>query len=155
MSTCVNGVRPGSTVRLPARSACRGAGCFYAALFRFRFLFQGYRELSDGRKDEAEKKFWKDAKMIFWPAMLDLVASIFCFIGLLWNNASVWQMLRGSMIIWSALLSAGRGVVDTAVAIARGLHGPEAIFARTWSVGSMAFWVATMLGAYLLIYYTR
>ena len=66
---------------------------------------EGYHQLTAGEESAGRAKFWRDAKSIFVPAMLDLVASILCFVGLLWNSASVWQMLRGSMIIWSALLS--------------------------------------------------
>ena len=33
-------------------------------------------------------------------------------------------------------------------------HGPEGILARTWPTGSMALWVALLLGGFLLIYYS-
>ena len=33
----------------------------------------------------------------------------------------------------------------------RGLHGPQALFARTWSSGGMALWMALMLAIYLLV----
>ncbi|PPR11866.1 MAG: Hydrogenase-4 component B [Alphaproteobacteria bacterium MarineAlpha11_Bin1] len=33
-------------------------------------------------------------------------------------------------------------------------HGPEGILARTWPTGSMALWVALLLGGILLIYYS-
>eukprot|EP00397_Hematodinium_sp_SG-2012_P010142 GEMP01010249.1.p1 GENE.GEMP01010249.1~~GEMP01010249.1.p1 ORF type:complete len:430 (+),score=82.32 GEMP01010249.1:201-1490(+) len=39
------------------------------------------------------------------PANLDLVASVLMFVGLLYVPASVWQMLRGSMIIFSSIES--------------------------------------------------
>jgi drug/metabolite transporter (DMT)-like permease len=39
------------------------------------------------------------------PAMCDLLATCLMNIGLLWIPASVWQMLRGSMVIFSAILS--------------------------------------------------
>jgi len=39
------------------------------------------------------------------PAVLDLVASIMTFVGLLYVSASIWQMLRGSMIIFSSIES--------------------------------------------------
>ena len=32
-------------------------------------------------------------------------------------------------------------------------HGPEGVLARTWPTGSMALWVAVLLGGFLLIYY--
>lgn len=39
------------------------------------------------------------------PAMCDLVATSLMNIGLFYLDASVWQMLRGSMVIFSAILS--------------------------------------------------
>ena len=33
-------------------------------------------------------------------------------------------------------------------------HGPEGVLARTWPTGSMALWVAVLLGVFLLIYYS-
>lgn len=32
-------------------------------------------------------------------------------------------------------------------------HGPEGVLARTWPVGSMVLWAATLLGFYLILYY--
>ncbi|KAF4665639.1 hypothetical protein FOL47_004493 [Perkinsus chesapeaki] len=49
--------------------------------------------------------FTKASMLIAFPAALDLVATVFCFLGLLYNSASVYQMLRGSMIIFSAVFS--------------------------------------------------
>eukprot|EP00727_Mastigamoeba_balamuthi_P011601 m51a1_g7063 putative integral membrane (397) ;mRNA; f:178158-180020 len=43
--------------------------------------------------------------IVIAPAMCDLVATAMMNIGLLWINASVWQMLRGSMVIFSAVFS--------------------------------------------------
>merc|ERR1712039_131483 len=39
------------------------------------------------------------------PAMFDLVGSGLTFIGLLYISASIWQMLRGSMIVFGAIIS--------------------------------------------------
>lgn len=39
------------------------------------------------------------------PAMFDLVGSGLMFIGLLFLSASIWQMLRGSMIVFGAIIS--------------------------------------------------
>ncbi|KAF4663032.1 hypothetical protein FOL47_005938 [Perkinsus chesapeaki] len=43
--------------------------------------------------------------VICLPAALDLSATVMCFVGLLYNPASVWQMLRGAEIIFCAILS--------------------------------------------------
>merc|ERR1719510_2509488 len=46
--------------------------------------------------------------MYYWimvPSLFDLVATTLAGIGLLWVDASVYQMLRGSLMIFSAMLS--------------------------------------------------
>jgi len=52
-----------------------------------------------------EATFWEASKLIAIPAILDLIATTLCCVGILYNSASVFQMLRGSMIIFSACLS--------------------------------------------------
>ena len=54
---------------------------------------------------ESVPSFWMAAKLISIPAILDLVATGLCFIGLLTVPASVSQLMRASMIIFSAILS--------------------------------------------------
>jgi multicomponent Na+:H+ antiporter subunit D len=62
-----------------------------------------------------------------------------------------------------ALLVAVRGAANAALREGRGrgaallerLHGSEGVFARTWSTGGMALWVAILLAAYLLLYYAE
>lgn len=54
---------------------------------------------------DAVPSFWKAAKLISIPAILDLIATGLCFIGLLSVPASVSQLMRASMIIFSAILS--------------------------------------------------
>jgi drug/metabolite transporter (DMT)-like permease len=49
--------------------------------------------------------FWIAAKLISIPAILDLIATGLCFIGLLSVPASVSQLMRASMIVFSAVLS--------------------------------------------------
>jgi len=39
------------------------------------------------------------------------------------------------------------------VAAAHALHGPKAVFARTWTTGGMALWAALLLAGYLLVVY--
>lgn len=48
--------------------------------------------------------------------------------------------------------AAGRGGARLAETIRR-YHGPAGILARTWPTGSMAFWTAVLLAAYMLLYY--
>ena len=54
---------------------------------------------------------------------------------------------------WDDLLDAARGGLD---AVHRGIYrltGPEGVFARTWTTGSIALSAALMLGGYLLFYF--
>jgi multicomponent Na+:H+ antiporter subunit D len=57
------------------------------------------------------------------------------------------------------LIGAGRAMARDASRVAAGhlerLHGSEGVFARTWSTGGMALWVAILLAAYLLLYYAE
>ncbi|KAK8797103.1 hypothetical protein WA158_004313 [Blastocystis sp. Blastoise] len=52
-----------------------------------------------------KKTSWTQYFMIIVPALCDLVATCLLNLGLFWISASIWQMLRGSMIIFSALIS--------------------------------------------------
>jgi hypothetical protein len=38
-------------------------------------------------------------------------------------------------------------------AAAHALHGPQALFARTWTTGGMVLWAALLLAGYLLVVY--
>lgn len=58
--------------------------------------------------DHGKKKqmaVWKQYLIVCMPALCDMCATAMMNIGLLWIAASVWQMLRGSMVIFSALFS--------------------------------------------------
>jgi hypothetical protein len=33
------------------------------------------------------------------------------------------------------------------------LHGPEGVFARTWSTGAIALWAVVVLGGFMLLYF--
>lgn len=48
---------------------------------------------------------WKQYCIVCTPALCDMCATAMMNVGLLWIPASVWQMLRGSMVIFSALFS--------------------------------------------------
>lgn len=54
---------------------------------------------------------------------------------------------------WQGILQELRGAINSFVAYMFRHHGPEGILARTWPTGSMALWVAVLLGGILLIYY--
>lgn len=66
------------------------------------------RSLLDGQNVQQKASSmpkWKQYLLVILPALCDMVATAMMNIGLLWINASVWQMLRGSMVIFSALFS--------------------------------------------------
>jgi len=48
---------------------------------------------------------WKLCLYIMIPALLDLLATTLSGIGLLWVDASVYQMLKGSIMVFSVILS--------------------------------------------------
>ena len=64
-----------------------------------------YYTLLDPQTTPDTKKSWGDFVAVALPAILDLASSGLNFMGLLCINASVWQMLRGSMIVFSCGLS--------------------------------------------------
>jgi len=59
----------------------------------------------ENKKEDSSMKHWKTYLRVIAPAMCDLTATMTMNVGLLWINASIWQMLRGSMIIFSAILA--------------------------------------------------
>jgi len=63
---------------------------------------------SDSVREKDNKKsmaVWKQYCIVCTPALCDMCATAMMNIGLLWIPASVWQMLRGSMVIFSAVFS--------------------------------------------------
>ncbi len=63
----------------------------------------------------------------------------------LWVGGRLWSGLIGGG------LAAGRGLL---AGVYR-LHGPEGVFARTWSTGNIVLAAALVLGGYLILYYWR
>jgi len=62
---------------------------------------------SDSTREEKKKSMpvWKQYCLVCTPALCDMCATAMMNVGLLWIPASVWQMLRGSMVIFSAVFS--------------------------------------------------
>lgn len=54
---------------------------------------------------DAPNPSWKTIKAVAFPASLDLLNTILGNVGLLWVNSSIYQMTRGSVVIFSAFLS--------------------------------------------------
>jgi len=53
---------------------------------------------------------------------------------------------------FNAVVAAGvRGTVQRMGGWIKGLHGVDAVLARTWTTGGLALWVALMLAMYLLV----
>jgi hypothetical protein len=65
-------------------------------------------QMEDSIASEAHKgtEDWKFYFYVAAPAVCDLVATSLMNIGLLYIEASVWQMLRGSMVLFSSILCA-------------------------------------------------
>jgi drug/metabolite transporter (DMT)-like permease len=59
-----------------------------------------------GKEDpSAPNPSWKTIKGVWLPSVLDLLNTILGNVGLLWVSPSIYQMTRGSVVIFSALLS--------------------------------------------------
>jgi len=60
----------------------------------------------DAGKNSANRlSYFRKACLVSIPAALDILATAFCAIGMLYIPASVWQMLRGSSIVFAAIFS--------------------------------------------------
>lgn len=70
-----------------------------------------------------------------------------------WLPAIYRWLIRSTRDGWQSILQDLRHGVKRFVAYMFRHHGPEGILARTWPTGSMALWVAVLLGGFLLIYY--
>jgi len=71
-----------------------------------------------------------------------------------WLPAAYGWGIRLTRDGWKSILQDLRNGVHRMVAYMFRHHGPEGILARTWPTGSMALWVALLLGGFLLIYYS-
>ena len=70
-----------------------------------------------------------------------------------WLPAIYRGMINLTRDGWQSILEDLRSGVHGVVAYMFRHHGPEGILARTWPTGSMALWVAVLLGGILLLYY--
>jgi len=62
--------------------------------------------LEEAAAVKKESKTWgQKVVLVAIPAFFDLLATAFCCIGIMYIPASVWQMLRGSALVFCALLS--------------------------------------------------
>lgn len=60
---------------------------------------------SDAKPQKQELSYERKVCMVAFPAGFDLLATAFACIGILYIPASVWQMLRGASIIFTAFFS--------------------------------------------------
>ena len=70
-----------------------------------------------------------------------------------WLPAAYHWFLALTADGWRSILQDLRSGVTRFVKHMFQHHGPEGVLARTWPTGSMALWVAVLLGGFLLIYY--
>jgi len=64
-----------------------------------------YYGLGWGREPGVPDPEWTAIRGVWLPASLDLLNTVLGNIGLVWVNSSIYQMTRGSVVIFSALLS--------------------------------------------------
>ena len=70
-----------------------------------------------------------------------------------WRGRGVRHLGQGADHAWAVIERLGERLGRLAVRLVRRHHGIEGVLARTWPTGSMAFWTAAMLAAYLVISY--
>lgn len=66
---------------------------------------KGERLLTGEEVEEEKRGHWKNYIKIIPPAMCDLCATGLMYIGLLFVPASIFQIMRGAMVIFSAIMS--------------------------------------------------
>ncbi|MCU0305100.1 MAG: Na(+)/H(+) antiporter subunit D [Thermoanaerobaculales bacterium] len=66
--------------------------------------------------------------------------------------AVVRGVARGGRVVVEAFALPVRGLLDRVHRLVFHLHGPEGVFARTWTTGAIAFWAVIVLAASLLLY---
>lgn len=64
-----------------------------------------YYVLGYGKEPGVPDPQWSAIKGVWLPASLDLLNTVLGNIGLVWVNSSIYQMTRGSVVIFSAFLS--------------------------------------------------
>jgi multicomponent Na+:H+ antiporter subunit D len=62
-------------------------------------------------------------------------------------------LLRGIVGAWNGLLAGARGLALPMLEYGFRYHGRTGLFGRTWPTGSMALWMAVLLGGALILYY--
>ena len=70
-----------------------------------------------------------------------------------WLPATYHWLITVTRDGWHSILEDLKNAVTGVIRQMFRHHGPEGILARTWPTGSMALWVAVLLGGFLLLYY--
>ena len=70
-------------------------------LIRFCFVFIScFTPSNEENKRPQRSVYYK----VLYPAVCDFLASFIMFVGLLWIPVSIWQMIRGSIILFTGLI---------------------------------------------------
>jgi drug/metabolite transporter (DMT)-like permease len=64
-----------------------------------------YYGLGVGKEASTPDPDWRTIQKVWLPALFDLLNTVFCNIGLVWVSSSIYQMTRGSVVVFSAILS--------------------------------------------------
>jgi multicomponent Na+:H+ antiporter subunit D len=65
-----------------------------------------------------------------------------------------WAVKVGR-VVTDAIMVPVQGLLHRTYRLVYRLHGPEGVFARTWTTGSIAFWAVVVLCGYLLYFFVR
>lgn len=53
---------------------------------------------------EEETKLGRLFMLVFFPALCDVTSTFLMYVGMMWIAASIWQMLRGSIVVFTAII---------------------------------------------------
>jgi len=136
---------------------CVGLGIFYQPLYALLPFGTGYVPYTGSHVVvQLELLLFSGLAFFVMLPMLRRTLTITLDVDWLYRRLAP-ALLAAGTAAWraaaDALGGAGEGAARLLARAAHGLHGPQALFARTWSSGGMAFWVALMLALYLLVGY--
>lgn len=73
-------------------------------LFVFLIMISRFRK-PDASSDEPQRARWTQASLFWIPAACDILGTTSMNVGLLYIPVSIYQMLRGALVLWVALFS--------------------------------------------------
>jgi len=134
---------------------CVGLGVFYQPLYALLPFGTGYVPYTGSHVVvQLELLLFSGLAFFVMLPMLRRTLTITLDVDWVYRRLAPALLSAGSAA-WRLAADRAGALRDGALALlagaVRGLHGPQALFARTWSSGGMALWMALMLALYLLV----